>query len=121
MAKRTRRRELWRRPGREPLEVPTGRAARGLARLSEADQEMVVALVLRSGSLSAVAAAYGVSFPTIRKRMDGLIMRLRDAVRGVVDDPMGDLLYELTNRGEMKARAAVEVRDLFRKLQRKRG
>jgi hypothetical protein len=44
-----------------------------LARLSADDQALVVSLIKASGSLKALASHYGVSYPTIRNRLDELI------------------------------------------------
>ena len=48
-----------------------------LARLSSEDQEFVVRFVQSSGSLKQMARAYGVSYPTMRNRLDALIERTR--------------------------------------------
>jgi hypothetical protein len=52
-------------------------------------------LVLRSGSLKDLATAYGVTYPTIRLRLDRVIERLQDAVRGKKPDPFKELLARL--------------------------
>jgi hypothetical protein len=44
-----------------------------LARLTAEDQALVVRLIKASGSLKEVASQYGVSYPTIRNRLDELI------------------------------------------------
>lgn len=75
---------------------------------------MVAELVLRSGSLKDLAEAYGVSYPTIRSRLDRLIERLRDAIAGRQPDPMNELLARLVTRGEITPSAARAVRDLVR-------
>jgi len=49
-----------------------------LARLSEEDQLFVQHLVTCSGSLKDLAAVYGVSYPTVRNRLDALIARIRE-------------------------------------------
>jgi hypothetical protein len=72
-------------------------------------------LVLRSGSLKDLADAYGVSYPTIRLRLDRLIERLRAAVEGRKPDPVNELLAKLVERGELTASGARELRNLTRK------
>lgn len=55
-----------------------------LARLPADDQALVVALIKASGSLKDLAREYGVSYPTIRNRLDELInqvQRLENDVR----------------------------------------
>ena len=50
-----------------------------LSRLAREDQQFMLAFVLRSGSLKEMSRLYGVSYPTVRNRLDDLIARL-DAV-----------------------------------------
>ena len=50
-----------------------------LARLDPEDQTLVLNLVKSSGSLKDLARLYGVSYPTIRNRLDALIERIREA------------------------------------------
>lgn len=44
-----------------------------LARLSEEDQEFIIRLIEASGSLKELSGLYGISYPTIRNRLDSLI------------------------------------------------
>jgi hypothetical protein len=48
-----------------------------LARLSRDDQALVVNLIKSSGNLKQLAAQYGVSYPTIRNRLDELIDQIQ--------------------------------------------
>jgi len=77
-----------------------------LASLSIEDLQLVTEFVLRSGSLKDLARHYGVSYPTIRTRLDGVIERLRAAVENKPRDPLADALAELVQRGELTARGA---------------
>src|SRR3954469_2356755 len=92
-----------------------------LRHLGDDDLEFVQRLVLASGSLKDVAQAYGVSYPTIRGRLDKLIDRLRTLVAGRVPDPMADLLADLIARGEVGASAAKAVLKLHREQLKKKG
>src|SRR3954453_7725289 len=92
-----------------------------LRQLGDDDLEFVQRLVLGSGSLKDVAAEYGVSYPTIRGRLDKLIDRLKTLVAGRPLDPMADLLADLIARGEIGAAAARTVLNLHRKLLRTKG
>jgi len=47
-----------------------------LLRLPPEDLDFVLAFVRASGSLKAMAAHFGQSYPTIRNRLDGIIARL---------------------------------------------
>ncbi len=44
-----------------------------LARLPEEDQEFIIRLIEASGSLKELAGLYGISYPTIRNRLDAVI------------------------------------------------
>ena len=49
-----------------------------LSRLDREDQDFVLKLVLSSGSLKELAGAYGVSYPTVRNRLDTLVVRVHE-------------------------------------------
>src|SRR5436305_11667677 len=89
-----------------------------LLALSRDDLDLITELVLRSGSLKDLADAYGVSYPTIRLRLDRVIERLSAAVKGKAPDPITELLARLVERGELSASNARTIRDLARKLGR---
>jgi hypothetical protein len=86
-----------------------------LRHLSDDDLEFVQRFVLASGSLKDLAAEYGVSYPTIRARLDKLLERLRAVVAGQPRDPMAELLADLIGRGEIGSAAAKAVLDLHRR------
>lgn len=85
-----------------------------LLSLPAEDLDLITELVLQSGSLKGLAKVYGVSYPTIRNRLDRTIARLRDAVDGRTPDPLTNLLAALVERGELSAGGARAVRDLVR-------
>src|SRR5881628_2771411 len=85
-----------------------------LRQLGDDDLEFVQRLVLASGSLKDLAQAYGVSYPTIRTRLDKLIDRLEARVQGQPPDPMADLLADLIAKGEVAPSAARAVLKLHR-------
>jgi len=82
--------------------------------LPREDLDLIVELVLQGGSLKDLASVYGVSYPTIRARLDRVIARLRDAVQGRAPDPMSELLGGLVERGELSVGGARGIRDLWR-------
>ena len=86
-----------------------------LTRLSEDDLNMVTAFVLVSGSIKDLAAQYGVSYPTMRQRLNRLIERLKGLVQGNTCDPMDDYLADLIARGQITAAAAKQIRELHRR------
>ncbi len=48
-----------------------------LARLNPEDQEFVVEFLKDSGSLKNMAKSYGVSYPTLRNRLDSVIENIQ--------------------------------------------
>ena len=83
--------------------------------LGDGDLELVLRLVLASGSLKELAGVYGVTYPTIRLRLDRLISRLSAIVEGRGPDPMAEMLADMVERGQLPAGAARSVLDLHRK------
>jgi hypothetical protein len=47
-----------------------------LARLPREDQDFIIRLIEASGSLKEMARVYGLSYPTIRNRLDSLIDKI---------------------------------------------
>lgn len=92
-----------------------------LLALPREDLDLVAELVLASGSLKDLAAAYSVSYPTIRARVDRVIERLRAAVAGRPRDPLAELLADLVDRGDLTAAAARSIRDLARRKYERRA
>ena len=89
--------------------------AHPLFSLTEEELDLVLQLVLTSGSFKDLARIYQVSYPTIRIRMDRLIQRVQQIVGGAPADPMMQLLAELVERGEITVSAARSLRDLYRR------
>ena len=85
-----------------------------LCALDDADRDFVVRMVLASGSLKDLANAYGVSYPTIRARLDRLIGRLQALLSNKPRDPLSDLLADLVEQGELTSRAARRIQKLAR-------
>lgn len=101
--------------------MPEDKARHPLFALEEADLEFVLRFVLASGSLKEVATEYGVSYPTLRARLDRLIAQLQQLSDGRTMDPMAHLLADLLEQGELTLTAAKTIKDLHQKqlLQRK--
>lgn len=85
-----------------------------LLALTPEDLDLITALVLHSGSIKDLAAEYGVSYPTIRQRLDRVIERLREVKAGRKPDPFSELLASLVERGELSATSARTLRDTAR-------
>ena len=56
-----------------------------MAELEEEDMAFIRRFLLASGSLKEVAGEYGVSYPTVRLRLDRLIQKIRLAVDRAAD------------------------------------
>lgn len=89
-------------------------ALRTFEALEPPDQELALRLVLCSGSLKELAKHHGVSYPTIRQRLNRLIERLQALQEGEPRDPMAEKLADLVERGEMTVSAAKAALDLHR-------
>ncbi len=87
-----------------------------LGTLPREDLDLIVELVLRSGSLKDLATSYGVTYPTIRLRLDRVIERLQASIDGKQPDPVKELLARLVERGEMTVSGAKSVRELVQDL-----
>ncbi len=85
-----------------------------LLSLDEAELEFVLTFVLASGSLKEMAQTYGVSYPTMRAKLDRLIARLDEILQGCPVDPMSELLAKLVERGEIGVSTAQAIRTLHR-------
>lgn len=87
-----------------------------LTSLPREDLDLIVELVLKSGSLKDLASVYGVSYPTIRARLDRVIQRLETLRAGRALDPVSELLAGLVERGELTPSGAHTIRDAIRAL-----
>ena len=87
---------------------------RPLLALPREDLDLICELVLQSGSLKGLATSYGVSYPTIRARLDKTIARLQSVVDGAAPDPVSDLLAQLIEQGELSPSGARRLRDTIR-------
>ena len=64
-----------------------------MAELEEEDMAFIRRFLLASGSLKEVAGEYGVSYPTVRLRLDRLIQKIR-----LADDRAADTYVALIKR-----------------------
>ena len=87
-----------------------------LSELDDVELEFITQFVLRSGSLKEMAEFYHVSYPTIRSRLDEIILRLKDATSRRQRDPMSTLISQLVETGQMMPAAGREIRNLYRML-----
>jgi len=81
--------------------------------------------VLASGSLKEMAADYGVSYPTIRQRLDALIANIRQtskdkpntALRRLVRQMVEEGSLDLSDAKRVLAAGAKDIKDLQSRLQ----
>ena len=89
-----------------------------LERLDDEDKAFLKRFTLASGSLKAVAAEYGISYPTVRLRLDRLIEKIR-----IYDDGEIRSEFERTLRARY-AEGRIDMqtlRELLDAHQRDRG
>lgn len=84
-----------------------------LTQLSSEDLDFVLRFVMVSGSLKDLARDYGVSYPTIRIRLDRLIERLRAHVASDQPDLFLDTLAGTLEQGEVTVPAARRLRQVY--------
>ena len=77
--------------------------------LDEEDLQFLRRFLLSSGSLKALAGEYGVSYPTVRGRLDRLIAKVRAAEDAKVRDPFERALRILVADAKLSAPLAKEL------------
>ncbi len=82
--------------------------------LNEEDAQFLRRFLLASGSLKAVAEEYGVSYPTVRARLDRLIAKVRAAEDRKVGDPFERKLRILVADAKVSAPLAKELLEAHR-------
>jgi hypothetical protein len=89
-----------------------------LAVLGEDDLMFLKRFLLASGSLKALAQEYGVSYPTVRARLDRLIAKVRAADDPAVTDPFERKLRSLVADGQVSPALARDLLDAHRATKR---
>jgi hypothetical protein len=79
-----------------------------LARLRYEDQVFVSEFVRSHGSIKDMEKAFGVSYPTVKNRLNRIIDQLQLVEVGVGPLPVQDDALELLERGEISADEAAE-------------
>ena len=77
--------------------------------LDEEDQQFLKRFVLSSGSLKALCDEYGVSYPTLRARLDRLIAKVKASEDPRAVDSFQRKLHVLVADGKMSAALAREL------------
>jgi hypothetical protein len=88
---------------------------RWLAELNEEDLHFLKRFLLVSGSLKALAEHYGVSYPTVRARLDRLIAKVRVADDNSLTDPFRRQLELLLADATLEAEVAHKLIEAYRK------
>ena len=89
--------------------MPPVHANHPLLSLDQEDLDLIMALVLEGSSLKGLASRMGVSYPTIRSRLDRVIDRLREALEGRQPDPLREMLADLVDRGQLPGNLARRI------------
>lgn len=77
--------------------------------LDEEDRQFLKRFLLSSGSLKAMADAYGISYPTVRARLDRLIAKVQAAEDAKVNDPFERKLRILVADAKVPVALAKEL------------
>ncbi len=85
-----------------------------LEALSDEDLQFLQRLLLSSGSLKALADEYGVSYPTVRGRLDRLIEKVKAAADPKINDPFRRKLRVLVADGRISSAVAKELLEVYR-------
>ena len=91
-----------------------GVEAAWLDALGEDDLQFLKRFLLASGSLKAIAVEYGVSYPTVRGRLDRLIAKVRASEEPAFSDPFERALRVMMADGKISPTASRELLDAHR-------
>ncbi|HVK08658.1 MAG TPA: DUF2089 family protein [Gemmataceae bacterium] len=91
-----------------------------LRAMDDADRQFLKRFVLASGSLKDVAAGYGISYPTVRARLDRLIAKVQAAEDPAAADEFERKLRVLTADGTVPLPAAKALLAAHRQSLKKR-
>jgi hypothetical protein len=88
-----------------------------MANLTEEDLEFVKTFVLKSGSLKEMAVIYGVSYPTLRAKLDKLIDKIEVSEK-TTDDAYVQTVKALAIDGKISVEAARELITIYRETKK---
>jgi hypothetical protein len=78
--------------GRQPAAQPASPGRTWINELEDEDLSFIKRFVLASGSLKELATVYGISYPTVRLRLDRLINKIKLLDRQDITSPFERLL-----------------------------
>ena len=82
--------------------------------LEDEDLQFLKRFLLSSGSLKALADEYGISYPTVRGRLDRLIAKVRAAEDPKISDPFHRRLRVLVADAQVSPAVAKELLEVYR-------
>jgi hypothetical protein len=82
--------------------------------LSDEDLQFLKRFLLSSGSLKALADEYGISYPTVRGRLDRLIAKIQAAEDPKISDPFQRKLRILVADAQVSPAVAKELLKAYR-------
>lgn len=85
------------------------------------DWQFLKRFLLASGSLKALAEEYGISYPTVRSRLDRLIAKVRAADGPGAVDALHRQIRVLVAEGKMDKAVARKLLDAHRDVLREHG
>lgn len=85
-----------------------------LEALSDEDVQFLKRFLLSSGSLKALAEEYGVSYPTVRARLDRLIEKVKAAADPKISDPFQRKLRILVADAQISSTVAKQLLEVHR-------
>ena len=92
--------------------------SRWIDQLTEEDHAFIKRFILASGSLKEMASAYGVSYPTVRLRLDRLIEKIKIVESAEITSPFERMLRTLAVEGNIDAST---LKTLITTYQEERG
>jgi hypothetical protein len=95
---------------------PSPKLPAWLSDLPAEDLEFLRRFVLASGSLKALAQEYGVSYPTIRLRLDRVIARVKASEAQPDADPMTRKIRLLVADGSLDPMVGRQLLDTYAQL-----
>ncbi len=89
-----------------------------MTELEEEDVTFIKKFVLASGSLKDMAAAYGVTYPTVRLRLDRLIQKIETA-EDKMEDPYVNLIKQFAINNQIDfATAKVLIKEFKKRVKK---
>ncbi|TVU64924.1 DUF2089 domain-containing protein [Paenarthrobacter nitroguajacolicus] len=79
--------------------------------LSDSDLGFIRSMILHSGSLKALALEYGVSYPTVRSRLDKIIEKIKVAESTTLDE-FSQKIFAMAIDGQITRDAAKRIIEL---------